>query len=65
MMDTAVNCGVKKAQDLRKSCGTDNDKWYNSRKNTYNSIAQNNSSKKKFLNGWLNRIDRIKNTKIV
>ena len=64
MMDTAVNCGVKKAQDLRKTCGTDNEKWYNSRKSTYNSIAQNNSSKKKFLTGWLNRIQRIKTTSL-
>lgn len=60
MTDTAVNCGVSKAKDLRKACGTDNEKWYNSRKNTYNSIANNNSAKKKFLSGWLNRIQRIK-----
>ena len=65
MMDTAVNCGVKKAQDMRKTCGTDNEKWYNSRKENYNNIAKSNSSKKKFLNGWLNRIQRIKTTTAV
>ena len=64
IMDTAVNCGVKKAKELKSKCGNDNEKWFTERNNTYNKIVQNNSLKKKYLNGWINRISRIKNTEI-
>lgn len=63
-MDTAVNCGIEKAKELALSCKNDNTKWYNARKNIYNSYIKRDLNNSKYLNGWLNRINRIKDTDI-
>ena len=62
-LDTAVQCGISEAQRLSKICKTDTD-WYNERLKIYNSYIANDSSMKKYLNGWKNRIDKIKNVSI-
>ena len=62
-LDTAVQCGVSEAQRLSKICKTDND-WYNERLKIYNSYVSKDSTNKKYLNGWQNRINRIKNVSI-
>ena len=59
-MDTAVNCGLKKARDFYRTCGTDNQKWYEARKNYYEATIKDNPLKAKFRNGWMNRIKTIK-----
>ena len=63
ILDTAVQCGVSEAQRLSKICKTDND-WYNERLKIYNSYVSKDSTNKKYLNGWQNRINRIKNVTI-
>ena len=63
ILDTAVQCGVSEAQRLSKICKTDND-WYNERLKIYNSYVSKDSTNKKYLNGWQNRINRIKNVSI-
>ena len=60
VMDTAVNCGLKKARDFYRTCGTDNQKWYEARKNYYEATIKDNPLKAKFRNGWMNRIKTIK-----
>ncbi|MBQ7449779.1 LysM peptidoglycan-binding domain-containing protein [bacterium] len=59
MFDTAVQCGVSEAQRLSKICKNDTD-WYNERLKIYNSYVSKDSSNKRYLNGWQNRINSIK-----
>lgn len=63
VMDTAVNCGVKKAKDFYSTCGTDNQKWYDTRKKYYEDTIEKFPLKAKFKTGWISRIDTIKDFK--
>lgn len=59
VFDTAVNMGVGAAKKLLSQCGNDADKFEELRLARYESIAQNDSSKRKFLTGWKNRVKNL------
>ena len=63
-LDTAVNCGQKTATEFLETSKNDVNKFYNLRKEYYQKIVKNDSSQRRFLKGWLNRIERLKNNKI-
>jgi len=58
VFDTAVNMGVSAAKDLLKKSGNDAEKFKALRLQRYKSIATNNPSKAKYLNGWQNRVTK-------
>lgn len=66
VFDTAVNTGVGKTlQFLEKASGTDDKKsifLLNERENFYRNLAMNNSKFKKYLKGWINRINDLRKT---
>ena len=57
--DTAVNMYNKAPQILAQS-GNDPAKYLSLRTERYRSIAAANPDKQKYLNGWLNRVCRLK-----
>lgn len=59
VFDTAVNMGVGAAKKLLGQSGNDADKFEELRLARYESIAQNDSSKRKFLKGWKNRVKNL------
>ena len=58
VMDAAVNQGVGYAQNLLKESGGDVAKMAEMRRADYEALAQNNPSKRKYLNNWLTRLDK-------
>ena len=59
VFDAAVNMGVDAAKKMLSQCGNDADKFEELRLARYESIAQNNPSKRKFLKGWKNRVKNL------
>ena len=59
VFDTAVNMGVSAAKSLLEKSGNDPDKFEELRLARYESIAQANPSKAKYLTGWQNRVDNL------
>lgn len=60
VFDVAVNCGSGRARKMFKESGGSISKFIQLRKQFYSSLAANNSSKRKFLRGWNNRVDSSK-----
>lgn len=61
--DAAVNHGVGRAKQFIENAGDDFDRYYQIRKEFYDNLATNGKDQKKFYNGWINRIDKIKNNR--
>ncbi len=59
VFDTAVNMGVGAAKSLLEKSGNDPDKFEELRLARYESIAQANPSKAKYLTGWQNRVENL------
>ena len=59
VFDTAVNMGVSAAKSLLKKSGNDPEKFEELRLARYESIAQANPSKAKYLTGWQNRVENL------
>lgn len=59
VFDTAVNMGVGAAKKLLSQSGNDADKFEELRLARYESIAQKDPSKRKFLTGWKNRVKNL------
>jgi len=57
--DTAVNMGVSASKDLLDRSGGDPQKMLDMRRDMYKRIVRNNPSQKKYLSGWLNRVDDL------
>lgn len=58
--DAAVNHGVGGAAESLKQSGNTAEGYLAARTQKYHNIVANNPSQKKFLNGWLNRIDDLR-----
>lgn len=59
VFDAAVNCGVKRALgwlEVSQSVDTFN----NMRENYYNTLVEKKPARKKFLKGWLNRLNSLR-----
>lgn len=61
VFDTAVNMGVGAAKALLSKSGNDADKFMELRLKKYDGIAEHNEDKKKYLNGWKNRVKKAQN----
>lgn len=61
VFDTAVNMGVGASKSLLSQSGNNAERFNELRLAKYESIAANNPDKKKFLNGWKNRVTNVKN----
>ena len=61
VFDTAVNMGSKRAKEILSLSNGNLAKFETIRRQKYQSIAKNNPKKQKFLKGWNNRVDGIKN----
>ena len=61
VFDTAVNMGVSAAKELYRKSGDDLDKFENLRITRYESIANNQPNKAKYLRGWKNRVRDAEN----
>ena len=61
VFDTAVNMGVSAAKELYRKSGDDLDKFENLRIARYESIANNQPNKAKYLRGWKNRVRDAEN----
>ena len=62
VFDTDVNMGVGTGKKILKQSGNNAEEFEKIRKNKYKSIAANNpKDHKKHLDGWLNRVDNLKN----
>lgn len=59
LFDSCVNHGVSGGISLYKKAGNNSEKFLNLRREKYKAIAENNSSQKVFLKGWLNRVDKL------
>lgn len=57
VFDVAVNSGPARAKKMFKESGGSISKFEELRRKLYTNIANNNSSQKKFLKGWNNRVD--------
>ena len=58
--DSAVNHGPKRVQDFLKAAEWKYpEKFLEARKNFYLKIVENNPSQKKFLKGWMNRLNSL------
>ena len=58
--DSAINHGVGGARELLKQSGGTFDGYYGARENKYRNIVKNDPTQEENLNGWMNRIKRIK-----
>jgi len=58
--DTCVNCGVGRAKSLRAKSGDDAKKFLDERADFYRRLASAKSVDRKFLRGWLNRIEDLR-----
>lgn len=67
VFDTAVNMGPGKAKEYlrRYKNGENLDSLTTARENRYREIAAANPQKRKFLNGWMNRMSSLKSTMAV
>ena len=61
LFDTAVLHGVYKAKEFYKKSDGNIDKFLLIRRKSYDNIVLNNPSQKKFYNGWINRVNNIRN----
>ena len=59
VFDTAVNMGVGAAKELLNQSGNDADKFRELRLKRYKNIAAKNPSKRKYLEGWINRVNNL------
>lgn len=57
--DAAVNQGVGWTQEALKQAGGDVGKFLQLRRDRYIAIAQNDPTKAQYLDGWLNRLDKL------
>lgn len=60
IFDTAVNQGVYTAKKFRDSCDGDWKKYLELRRVHYLVLVQKRPKFKKYINGWLNRINELK-----
>lgn len=59
LMDSAVNEGVGKAQSLYRQSDGDYDKFMELRRQHYENLAAANPRDRKYLKGWINRLNRV------
>jgi len=57
--DAAVNCGVGRAHSFLNASGRDPKKYQDARRGFYNRLAEAKPTLKKFLKGWLARVDDL------
>jgi len=57
--DAAVNCGLSRALKFLNASGRDPKKFQNERIGFYNRLAEQKPVLKKFLKGWLARVDDL------
>lgn len=57
--DTAVNMGVSRADRLLLQAGRDPSAYLHERRNYYTGLANRKPEMRKFLRGWLNRVDAL------
>jgi len=57
--DAAVNCGIGRAQSFLNASGRDPKKYQDARRGFYNRLAEQKPTLKKFLKGWLARVDDL------
>lgn len=57
--DAAVNCGIGRAQSFLNDSGRDPKKYQDARRGFYNRLAEQKPTLKKFLKGWLARVDDL------
>lgn len=60
VFDTAVNSGVGTAKKLLSESGGDANRYLDLRQQFVNRIVQRDPSQRKFLQGWTNRINRLR-----
>jgi len=60
VFDTAILHGVSDAKQMLKKSGGDLDKFEQLRREHYYKVVEEKPAKKKFLQGWLNRVDHLK-----
>ena len=60
VFDTAILHGVYDAKQMLKKCGGDLEKFEQLRREHYYKVVEQTPKKKKFLQGWLNRVDHLK-----
>jgi len=58
--DCCVNCGKSRADDLLLRASSNYDSFLEARENFYRSLAKNKPSSSCFLQGWLNRINNLR-----
>lgn len=61
VFDTAVNMGVSASKKILKNSNNNSARFADLRIDRYESIAANNKSKEKYLNGWKNRVHNLEN----
>ncbi len=59
LFDTAIQCGTGTAKQMFKKANGNFYKLIQLRKQHYNNLATHDSRQKKFLKGWLNRLNKI------
>jgi lysozyme family protein len=57
--DACVNCGLSRALKFLNESGRDPKKFQNERRGFYNRLAEQKPVLKKFLKGWLARVDDL------
>ena len=57
--DAVVNCGLSRALKFMNVSGRDPKKFQNERRGFYNRLAEQKPVLKKFLRGWLARVDDL------
>lgn len=57
--DSAVNCGIGRAQSFLNESRRDPKKYQDARRGFYNRLAESKPKLKKFLKGWLARVDDL------
>ena len=63
VMDTAINLGVSKAKQLLQRCEGSFKHFCDLRRNYYLDLCVSKPSMKKYLKGWLKRVDDLENYK--
>jgi lysozyme family protein len=57
--DACVNCGIGRSQKFLNESGRDPEKFQDARRGFYNRLAEQKPNLKKFLKGWLARVDDL------